>query len=81
MTNKYDLEDRTARFAESIIDLCKKWPKNAITLPLIDQLIRAGTSIGANYCEPTALPVKRTSKTKSSFVKKSPRNPNTGSDY
>ncbi len=50
-SNKYDLEERTARFAEKIVDLCKKCPKAVITLPIIDQLIRAGTSIGANYCE------------------------------
>jgi len=70
MTNKYDLEDRTARFAESIIDLCKKWPKNAITLPLIDQLIRAGTSIGANYCEANGASSKKDFKNKIFICKK-----------
>lgn len=49
--SKYDLEERTARFAEEIIDLCKKSPKNSIINPIIDQLIRSGTSIGANYSE------------------------------
>ncbi len=48
---KYNLEDRTSRFAERIIDLCKKCPKNLVTIPILDQLIRCGTSIGANYCE------------------------------
>lgn len=48
---KFDLEERTASFAEKIIDLCKKTPKNIITNPVIDQLIRAGTSVGANYSE------------------------------
>jgi len=47
----YDLEERTARFGEEIITFAKKIPKNVITLQLISQLIRAGTSIGANYCE------------------------------
>ena len=47
----YDLEERTARFGEEIIDFAKKVPKNVITIPLIDQLVRAGTSTGANYCE------------------------------
>lgn len=28
--NKYDLEERTAKFAEKIIELCKKAPKNKI---------------------------------------------------
>ena len=47
----YDLEQRTITFAENIIILCKSCPKNAITLPIIDQLIRSGTSVGANYAE------------------------------
>lgn len=48
---KYDLEERTAKFGENIIKFCNKLPKNIITNPLINQLIKAGTSVGANYCE------------------------------
>ena len=48
---KYDLEERTANFAEDIIDFAKKLPQNAITRSLITQLVKAGTSIGANYSE------------------------------
>lgn len=48
---KYDLEERTARFGEAIIAFAKKVPKNAITLPLISQLVRSATSVGANYGE------------------------------
>ena len=48
---KYDLEERTAQFGEDIIELAKKIPKNIITNSIIDQLIRAGTSVGSNYCE------------------------------
>ena len=48
---KYDLEERTAKFGENIIRFVKKIPKKAETLPLISQLVRAGTSVGANYCE------------------------------
>lgn len=47
----YDLEERTAKFGEDVIDFIKKVPKNILTIPLIDQLVRSGTSIGANYCE------------------------------
>jgi four helix bundle protein len=28
-----------------------KMPSNVVTTPLINQLVRAGTSVGANYCE------------------------------
>ena len=48
---RFDLEERTARFGEAIIAFAKRVPRNPITLPLISQLVRPGTSIGANYCE------------------------------
>jgi four helix bundle protein len=47
----YDLEERTAKFGEHIISFCKKIPESVITRSLISQLVRSGTSIGANYCE------------------------------
>ena len=47
----YDLEERTAKFGEDIIKFGKKIPITPVTKSLIDQLVRAGTSIGANYCE------------------------------
>jgi four helix bundle protein len=47
----YDLEERTARFGENIIDFCRKLPKNEITKRIIPQLVGAGTAIGSNYCE------------------------------
>ncbi len=47
----YDLEERTAKFGEDIIKFCRKLPKDVIVQPLISQLIKCGTSIGANYCE------------------------------
>lgn len=49
--NGYDLEERTARFAEMIVDLAKKVQKSVVTLPIVSQLVRSGTSVGANYCE------------------------------
>lgn len=50
-SKKYNLEERTAKFGESVITFCVKLSKNPITDPLINQLIRSSTSIGANYCE------------------------------
>lgn len=48
---KYDLEERTAKFAEEVIEFAKKIPKNSITISMISQLVDAGTSVGANYNE------------------------------
>jgi four helix bundle protein len=47
----YDLEERSALFGEAIIAFAKKVPKDVVSIPLIGQLVRAGTSIGANYNE------------------------------
>jgi len=48
---KYNLEERTAKFGEDVIKFCKKVPRGPITDPLINQLTKCGTSVGANYCE------------------------------
>jgi len=47
----YDLEERTARFGEAIIDFAKTIPQDAVTNRLIGQLVGAATSVGANYVE------------------------------
>jgi four helix bundle protein len=48
---QFDLEERTARFGEVIIAFAKRIALNAITEPLIRQLVKSATSIGASYCE------------------------------
>ena len=47
----YDLEERTARFGEAIIDFARTLPQDAVTSRLIGQLVGAATSVGANYAE------------------------------
>ena len=47
----YDLEERTARFGEAIVDFLKKVPLGPRTDRLVGQLTGCGTSVGANYCE------------------------------
>jgi four helix bundle protein len=48
---KYDLEERTALFAERVRDFCLRLPKNPANDEYVPQLIRAGSSPGANYIE------------------------------
>jgi four helix bundle protein len=69
----FDLEERTARFGEAVIALCKTIPKNVVTLPLIDQLVRSSTSIGANYCEADEAVSKRDFRFKIGICKKESR--------
>ncbi len=73
MPNKYNLEERTAKFGEAIIDFAKELPKNEITLPLISQLIRAGTSVGSNYCEADCAETKKDFVHKLGICKKESR--------
>src|SRR6476646_5933860 len=47
----FDLAERTARFGESVIRYAWTPPRNAVSSPLISQLVKSATSIGANYCE------------------------------
>ncbi len=46
-----NLEERTAKFGENIIVFCENLDQTVITRPIISQIIRSGTSIGANYME------------------------------
>ncbi len=48
---KYDLEERTAKFGEDVIEFVKKLQKNVVNNLLIGQVVRSATSIGANYME------------------------------
>ena len=47
----FDLEERTAKFGEDVIRFLKTIPQSPLTNRLIDQLVGAATSVGANYCE------------------------------
>ncbi len=70
---KYDLEERTAKFGEDIIQFLRKIPKDDITKPLINQLIRCATSVGANYCEADDAESKMDFKHKIGICKKESR--------
>jgi len=67
---KYDLEERTAKFGEEIIRFCNRIERNPITIPLINQLIKCGTSVGANYCEADDAESKDDFRHKIGIVKK-----------
>ena len=66
----YDLEERTARFGKAAIVLCRSNEQNVITTPLISQLVRSATSIGANYMEANAASSKKDFKSKIYICKK-----------
>lgn len=67
---KYDLEERTAKFGENIIDFAKELKENTINKPLMSQLIRSATSIGANYMEANQASSKKDFKNKIQICRK-----------
>lgn len=71
--NKYDLEERTAKFGEEVIKFCQSIPKNEITRPIISQLVNCATSVGANYCEADNAESKKDFKHKIGICKKESR--------
>ena len=69
----YDLEGRTACFGEAVIQFLRTLPVDVITSPLIDQLVRSSTSVGANYCEADDAASKRDFRHRISICKKESR--------
>ncbi len=69
-SSQYNLEERTARLGEKVIRFCKKIRQDTITRPLIGQVIRSATSIGANYCEANNASSKKDFKNKIFLCKK-----------
>jgi four helix bundle protein len=67
------LEERTAAFAERVIDFASKVERNLVTAPLISQLVRSSTSIGANYCEADDAESKRDFRHKIGLCRKESR--------
>mgnify|MGYP000722281059 CR=1 FL=1 len=66
----FDLEERTARFGENVIQFCKQIRKDEVMRPLISQIVRSSTSIGANYMEANAASSRKDFKNKIHICKK-----------
>ena len=49
--HRFDLEERTLTFAKRTIQLCKTVQYTSVNRELVSQLVRASSSIGANYRE------------------------------
>ena len=67
---KFDLEERTAVFGERIIDFVKTLPETVINRELIRQMVKAGTSVGANYNEADGAESKKDFRHKIAICKK-----------
>lgn len=45
------LEERTVAFSVAVIAACRPLQKDTLLKPILNQLVRSATSIGANYAE------------------------------
>jgi four helix bundle protein len=66
----YDLEERTEKFGENIINFVNKIEVSVVNKPIIGQLIRSTTSIGANYMEANQASSKKDFRSKIQISRK-----------
>lgn len=69
-TRTFNLEDRTLTFSKNIIALVREATKDSINSIILKQLIRSGTSIGANYREANETKTPRDFKHRIGIAKK-----------
>ena len=68
-----DLEERTAKFGEEVIDFLRKVPKSSLTNRLISLLVECSSSLWANYCEAYEAVSRRDFKYRIGICKKEAR--------
>ncbi len=68
--SKYDLTERTTKFGENILSFLIPIGETAVLRPLISQLVRSATSLGANYMEADTSETKQDFRYKISLCKK-----------
>lgn len=66
----YDLEERTAKFGEEVVGFCGSPKLTIISTPIIGQLVRSATSVGANYKEANNASSKKDFRNKIYICKK-----------
>jgi len=66
----FDLEEKTAKFGENTIIFCSRLIITDISKPVINQLVRSSTSVGANYMEANGSDSKKDFTNKISICKK-----------
>ena len=69
-TKVYDLSERTSLFGENIIGFVKSIPDTPVNRPLVSQIVRSATSIGANYMEADGAESKKDFQHKIAICKK-----------
>jgi four helix bundle protein len=68
--NKYDLEERTYRFAKEVIGFVNVLSKSLSNVVIMKQVVRSSGSVGANYIEANEALGKRDFKMRSKICRK-----------
>lgn len=66
----FDLEERMSKFGEEIVIFCRGLGVDHVSRPIISQLVRSATSIGANYAEANNASSKKDFRNKAHIAKK-----------
>ena len=69
----YDLEKRTLEFSENVILFVRSLKKDIVNNPIIRQLVRSSTSVGANYHEANGASSRKDFRNKIYLCKKEAR--------
>ncbi len=67
---QYDLEERTTKFGKNIVRFCKDIKVDIVNRNIINQIVRSGTSVGANYHEANSASSKKDFRNKIHICKK-----------
>ncbi len=67
---RYDLEERTFRFAKEVISFVNVLPKSLSNVEIIKQVVRSSGSVGANYIEANEAIGKKDFKMRSKICRK-----------
>ena len=66
----FNLEERMASFGEEIVVFCRVLSVDHVSRPIVTQLVRSATSIGANYAEANNASAKKDFRNKAHISKK-----------
>ncbi|OIP87851.1 four helix bundle protein [Candidatus Shapirobacteria bacterium CG_4_9_14_3_um_filter_36_12] len=67
---EYNLEERTVKFSRDLLTLCASVKPNMVNENMLKQVLRSGTSVGANYCEANGATSRTDFKAKIHICKK-----------
>lgn len=70
LTRELEFEKRLRLFAVDIIKFCKSIKESTITRPIVSQIVRSGTSVGANYVEANSASSRKDFRNKIFICKK-----------